>query len=124
MKNIPVEVRRGLVLAAVPLRGSPFDALVPRGSASLWDLPKGAVIGTSSLRRAAELRSVRSDLEVRNVRGNVGTRLAKLDAGEYHALVLAEEGLRRLGLEERVSQRLLPPTFLPAGGRGPRGGGP
>jgi hydroxymethylbilane synthase len=121
LKDVPVEGREGLVLAAVPPRGSPYDALVARGSASLWDLPRGAVIGTSSLRRAAELRAVRPDLRVRPIRGNVDTRLAKLDAGEYDALVLAEEGLRRLGLEDRVSQRLLPPSFLPAAGQGALG---
>lgn len=121
LKDVPVEVREGLVLAAIPSRGSPYDALVSRGSATLWDLPRGAVVGTSSLRRAAELRAVRPDLRVKPIRGNVDTRLAKLDAGEYDALILAEEGLRRLGLEGRVSQRLLPPSFLPAAGQGALG---
>ena len=122
LKDLPTGPVPGLALAAVPERASRWDALVlPGGAAgSLGDLPDGATVGTGSPRRRAQLLRVRPDLRFAEARGNVGTRLAKLDAGEFHALVLAEAGLDRLGLAGRVSCRL-DETVLPAVGQGALG---
>lgn len=121
LKDLPTEPVAGLVLVATPPRESVFDALVSKDYASLDDLPEGAVVGTGSLRRQAQLRYVRPDLELRDIRGNVDTRLAKLDAGEYAAVILAEAGLRRLGLEHRIRERLSSEVMLPAVGQGALG---
>jgi hydroxymethylbilane synthase len=118
LKDLPTDVVSGLVLAAVPPRESASDVLVSRGRETLEQLASGAVVGTGSLRRQALLRSARPDLCVIDVRGNVDTRLRKLDDGEFAALVLAEAGLRRLNLAERIAQVLSPPTMLPAVGQG------
>jgi hydroxymethylbilane synthase len=118
MKDLPTEPVAGLTLAAVPLRESVADAFVATKANSLEELAQGAVIGTGSLRRQAQLRHLRPDLRIVDVRGNVDTRLRKLDAGEFDALVLAEAGLRRLGAANRITQRLSPPTMLPAVGQG------
>ncbi len=118
LKDLPTDEAVGLCLAAVPERGPMGDVLVSRNGALLADLPQGAVVGTGSLRRGAQLRFVRPDLAIRDVRGNVDTRLRKLDAGQYDALVLAEAGLERLGLGGRVTQRLSPDILLPAVGQG------
>lgn len=121
LKDLPTEPVAGLMLAASPPRESPFDAFVSNDYGSLDELPERAIVGTGSLRRQAQLRHVRPDLELRDVRGNVDTRLAKLDAGEYAAIILAEAGLRRLGLSDRIRERLSPEVMLPAVGQGALG---
>jgi hydroxymethylbilane synthase len=128
LKDLPTEPVDGLVLAAVPARESPADVLVvrreDRGSGSensIAQLPRGARVGTGSLRRQAQLRHVRPDLQISDVRGNVDTRLRKLDDGEFDAIVLAEAGLRRLGLAERATNVLPFDVMLPAVGQGALG---
>lgn len=121
LKDLPTQQVAGLALAAVPERANPADALVARDAASLEALPHGARIGTGSLRRRAQLLAVRPDLEVRPIRGNVDTRLRKLDAGEFDAIVIAAAGLTRLGWEGRITDRLEPPRMLPAPGQGALG---
>src|SRR5580658_11197165 len=115
LKDLPTELPPGLVLAATPAREDPRDALVGR---RLTDLPAGAKLGTSSLRRAAQLRKVRPDLRIEPVRGNLDTRLRKLDAGQYDAIVLAAAGLKRLGWEDRIAEILSPDIICPAVGQG------
>jgi hydroxymethylbilane synthase len=120
LKDLPTDAVPGLTLAGVPERERRFDALIlPAGSsiAGLAALPCRARIGTGSLRRQAQLLHQRSDLELQNVRGNVETRIRKLDAGEYDAIVLAQAGLQRLGLADRISLELQPPVMLPAVGQ-------
>lgn len=121
LKDMPTAEVAGLVLGGVPRRASPFDALVGPPGTDLATLPEGAVVGTASVRRAAQLKLLRPDLEVRPARGNVDTRLRKLDAGEYHAIVLAAAGLERLGLAHRITAILAPPEFWPAVGQGALG---
>jgi hydroxymethylbilane synthase len=118
LKDLPTEPVDGLMLAAVPPRESAADVLVSTKAASLAELPPGARLGTGSLRRRAQLRHQRPDVQVEDVRGNVDTRLRKLDAGDFDAIVLAEAGLRRLGLENRISQVLPFEIMLPAVGQG------
>jgi hydroxymethylbilane synthase len=118
MKDMPAEIPDGLCIGAVPERESPMDALVSREGQSLSDLPPGARIGTSSLRRASQLRRVRPDLEIVPLRGNLDTRLRKLDEGQMAAIVLAAAGIRRLGLDQRITQLLEPAVMLPAVGQG------
>jgi hydroxymethylbilane synthase len=121
MKDVPAELAPGLRLAAVSTREDPADALCigpGAGAASLLDLPRGARVGTSSLRRQCQLLAVRPDLDIRMLRGNVPTRLARLDAGEYDAVVLAAAGLKRLGFGARITQTLSPDPCLPAVGQG------
>jgi len=115
LKDLPTELPAGLVLAATPEREDPRDALVGR---RLADLPAGAKLGTSSLRRAAQLRKVRPDLRIEPVRGNLDTRLRKLDDGQYDAIVLAAAGLKRLGWEDRIAEILPPDVVCPAVGQG------
>ena len=115
LKDLPTELPTGLVLAAVPRREDPRDALVGR---RLADLPAGARVGTSSLRRAAQLRKLRPDLQVESVRGNLDTRLRKLDEGQYDAILLAAAGLKRLGWAERIAEVLDPAVMCPAVGQG------
>jgi len=115
LKDMPTDLPAGLTLAAIPEREDPRDALV---GARLADLAQHARVGTSSLRRAAQLRSVRPDLEIENIRGNVDTRLRKLDEKQYDAIVLASAGLRRLGLENRIAELLDPGVMCPAVGQG------
>lgn len=117
-KDLPTKRPEGLVIAAVPLREDPRDALVTNSGHSLHDLPKDTVVGTSSPRREAQVREVRPDLEVRTIRGNVDTRIAKVDNGEYGATVLALAGLRRLGLEGRASHIFGYEEMLPAPAQG------
>ncbi|AEN72904.1 Porphobilinogen deaminase [Rhodothermus marinus SG0.5JP17-172] len=123
LKDLPTEMPEGLVVAAVPERAPPWDVFVahPDFAGRLEDLPTGAVVATSSLRRQAQLRAWRSDLQVVPVRGNVDTRLRKLEAEGWHGLILAEAGLQRLGLLERVRQRIAPEILLPAVGQGALG---
>jgi hydroxymethylbilane synthase len=126
LKDLPTVPVPGIQLAGVPLRASAWDALVmPSRSTQpqkeLRDLPRAARVGTGSLRRRAQILHVRPDLRFLEVRGNVDTRLRTLDEGSYDALVLAEAGLDRLGLADRVSARLMPPDVFPAVGQGALG---
>ena len=118
MKDVPAEMAEGLVLDAVLPRANPYDALVSRGGQMLADLPAGSRVGTSSLRRKSQLLALRPDLEVADLRGNVDTRLRKLDEGQYDAIILACAGLQRLGLGERITEALQPPDWLPASTQG------
>ncbi len=115
LKDLPTELPEGLVLAAVPAREDPRDAIVGR---RLGDLSRGAKVGTSSLRRAAQLRQARPDLAIESVRGNLDTRLRKLDEGRYDAIVLAAAGLKRLGWGDRIAELLKPDVMCPAVGQG------
>ena len=118
MKDVPASMTDGLVLDAVLPRANPFDALVSSNNRLLADLPAGSRIGTSSLRRKSQLLALRPDLLVTDLRGNVDTRLRKLDEGLYDAIILACAGLQRLGLEARISETLQPPDWLPASTQG------
>ncbi len=118
MKDVPVEFPQGLHLPVVCQREDPRDAFVSNHYPSLDDLPVGAKVGTSSLRRECQLRTSRPDLEVLPLRGNVNTRLAKLDADDYDAIILASAGLKRLGFEDRIRSALTPEQSLPAIGQG------
>jgi hydroxymethylbilane synthase len=121
MKDLPAELPPGFVLAATTSREDPRDAFVSQKYARLEEMPEGAVIGTSSLRRAAQVLERHRGLEVRLLRGNVETRIAKLDRGEYDAIVLAVAGLVRLGLGGRIRSRLEVDESLPAAGQGALG---
>ena len=118
MKDVPTELAPGLVIAAIPPREDPRDTLISRSGSTLQDLPRGARVGTSSLRRMALVRAQRGDLDVVALRGNVDTRLRKLDAGELDAVILAAAGLRRLGIARPDLALLEPAEFLPAIGQG------
>ena len=118
MKDVPVELPEGLHLPVILDREDPRDAFVSNNYASFDELPQGAKLGTSSLRRQCQLRERRPDLEVLDLRGNVNTRLAKLDAGNYDAIILAAAGLKRLGFEDRIREALAPEISLPAIGQG------
>jgi hydroxymethylbilane synthase len=118
MKDVPVEFPEGLHLAAILPREDPTDAFVSNRYASLSDLPSNARIGTSSLRRQCQIKELYPSAEILTLRGNVNTRLAKLDAGDYDAIILASAGLIRLGMGERITQRLDTKTSLPAIGQG------
>jgi hydroxymethylbilane synthase len=115
LKDMPTDLPAGLTLAAIPEREDPRDAMV---GARISALEKKARVGTSSLRRAAQLRTIRPDLEIENIRGNLETRLRKLDAGQYNAIMLASAGLRRLGWENRISELLEADVMCPAVGQG------
>lgn len=121
MKDVPMEFPEGLGLIAIGEREDPRDAFVSNTHASIDALPAGAVVGTSSLRRQCQLRHRRPDLVIKDLRGNVNTRLAKLDAGEYDALILASAGLKRLGFHARISSEIPPEFSLPAVGQGALG---
>ncbi len=121
LKDLPTDAVPELVLAAVPERGPNGDVLVSGKYADVGDLPAGAIVGTGSARRRAQLLHARPDLQLAEVRGNVDTRLRKLDAGEFDALVLAEAGLVRLGLADRIRQVLPKELMLPAVGQGALG---
>ncbi len=118
LKDVPMALDGPFVLAAVLERANPYDAFVSGAHADIASLPQGARVGTSSLRRRAQLKALRPDLDIVDLRGNVNTRLAKLDAGEYAAIVLACAGLERLGFGERIRVQLQPPSFLPAASQG------
>jgi hydroxymethylbilane synthase len=118
MKDVPMAFPPGLELGVICEREDPRDAFVSNNFASLAELPNGAVVGTSSLRRQCQLRASRPDLEIADLRGNVNTRLGKLDAGEYDAIILACAGLIRLGFEARISESMSVQQSLPAGGQG------
>lgn len=118
MKDVPVDFPDGLELAAILVREDPRDAFISDTCMALNELPDGARVGTSSLRRQCQLHNLRPDLELLDLRGNVNTRLAKLDAGNYDAIVLACAGLKRLGFTGRIRQELGPEVILPAIGQG------
>ena len=121
LKDVPMELPEGFSLACVMAREDPRDALVAPRHASLSDLPAGAVVGTSSLRRQVLLRALRPDLRIEPLRGNLDTRLRKLDEGQYAAIVLAAAGLVRLGLGARIRERFDTDQMLPAAGQGALG---
>ncbi len=121
VKDLSVIPCEGLELAAISLRADPRDAFISNNFGSLQDLPRGAVVGTTSPRRQCQILAMRPDLEVKPLRGNVGTRLEYLDKGNYQAIILACAGLKRLGLESRIRQVLDPDEFLPAIGQGALG---
>ena len=121
MKDVPMVMPEGFVLAAISARENPRDAFVSNKFAALSALPAGAVVGTSSLRREAMLRSRFPHLEIKSLRGNLGTRLRKLDEGQYDAIILAAAGLIRLGLGDRIKAFLTPEESLPAPGQGALG---
>ena len=118
MKDVPMEFPNGLSLAVICEREDPRDAFVSNNWEALEDLPLGSTLGTSSLRRACQLQELRPDLIIRFLRGNVNTRLEKLDNGKYDAIILASAGLIRLGMQERISEYLDISICLPAGGQG------
>ena len=117
-KDVPMELDAEFAIGAVLERADAADAFISNDHARLDELPEGARVGTSSLRRQAQLRALRPDLRLLDLRGNVNTRLAKLDAGEYDAIILACAGLERLGLGARIRTRLTPPQWLPAVAQG------
>ncbi|MFC0179109.1 hydroxymethylbilane synthase [Thorsellia kenyensis] len=118
MKDVPAEFPEGLILSTICERDNPYDAFVSNRYDSLISLPNGCIVGTSSLRRQAQIKRVRPDLIIKDLRGNVGTRLSKLDANEYDAIILATAGLKRLGLESRIKEVIKPSLCLPAVGQG------
>jgi hydroxymethylbilane synthase len=118
MKDVPAELPTGLEIGAILHREDPHDAFVSNNYSTLDELPKGAVVGTSSLRRQCQLLEKRPDLQIKSLRGNVNTRLQKLDDGEYDAIILAAAGLIRLGFEARIKSALPADTMLPAIGQG------
>lgn len=118
MKDVPVELPTELTLSVIMRGEEPYDAFVSNHYPNLAALPTGAIVGTSSLRRQCQLLAHRPDLQIRTLRGNVGTRLSKLDNGDYDAIILAAAGLKRLGLAERIGEALKPDIMLPAIGQG------
>jgi hydroxymethylbilane synthase len=118
MKDVPADMPGGFCIAALLERANHADALVTTNNAQLDDLPQGALVGSSSLRRQAQLRMMRPDLRIEPLRGNVNTRLSKLENGDYDAIILAAAGLERLGLTEHISQQFEPSQMLPAAAQG------
>ncbi len=118
MKDVPVHLPLGLHLSTICIREDPRDAFVSKRFSTLDDLPNGACVGTSSLRRQCQLRRTRPDLVIEDLRGNVGSRLDKLDRGVYDAIILASAGLLRLGLKDRIAQYIPTNVMLPAVGQG------
>ena len=118
MKDVPAEMPEGFMLAAVLERANPFDGLVSSKATSLMSLPDGARVGSSSLRRQAQLLALRPDVSVEPLRGNVNTRLAKLDAGNFDAILLACAGLERLGMSDRIAAQIGPDQMMPAAAQG------
>ncbi len=118
MKDVPMEFPEGLGLEVICQREDPRDAFVSNTYHSLSDLPQGALVGTSSLRRQCQLKAKRPDLKIKDLRGNLGTRLGKLDDGQYDAIILATAGLVRLKMPERIAEKISSHTILPAGGQG------
>jgi hydroxymethylbilane synthase len=121
MKDVPTELPSGLHLKAISRREDPRDALISRDGTRLLDLPKGARIGTSSLRRKAQLLDVRPDFELMDLRGNLDTRIRKLEEGQYDCIILAVAGIKRLGWEDKITEYLEPELMLPAIGQGALG---
>lgn len=121
MKDVPVDLPRGLEIVAILRREDPRDVFVSRAYAAIDELPSAASVGTSSLRRRTQLLAYRPDLQLLDIRGNIGTRLGKLDAGDFDGLVLAASGVKRLGLSEQISEYLATDVILPAVGQGALG---
>lgn len=117
-KDMPAEFPAGLSLAAICTRDNPFDALVSQHYSSLDELPQHAVVGTGSLRRQSQLLAYRPDLDIKPLRGNINTRLSKLESGEYHAIILAAAGLERMGFNHAIKEQLPATIMLPACGQG------
>ncbi len=118
MKDVPMEFPDGLGLSIICKREDPRDAFVSNTFSHIDDLSYGAKVGTCSLRRQCQLKAKRPDIQILDLRGNVGTRLSKLDGGQYDAIILASAGLKRLGLSERIAHEIEPSWMLPAGGQG------
>lgn len=118
MKDVPVEFPQGLALHTICEREDPRDAFVSNNFANLNELPQGAIVGTSSLRRQCQIKALRPDLDIRDLRGNVNTRLGKLDDGQYDAIILAAAGLIRLKMSKRIADYIEPEVSLPANGQG------
>ncbi len=118
LKDVPMQLPEGLTLGVYCKRASPTDAFVSNTYNSIDELPQGAVVGTASLRRQCQIKAYRPDLQIKTLRGNVGTRLGKLDAGDYDAIILATSGLQRIELDERIRSELDIDTCLPAVGQG------
>ena len=118
LKDVPAQLQPEFTITAITKRADPFDAFISNKYQSFEELPQGAVIGTSSLRRRAQLLAIRPDLQIENLRGNVDTRLRKLDEGTFDAIILAAAGLKRLGYESRITEILQPSIMLPAVGQG------
>ena len=121
MKDVPVMLPEGLGLQAICTRQNPYDALVTHTHTSLGSLPLNAIIGTTSLRRQSQLLAIRPDLHIKALRGNVQTRMSKLESGEYDAIILAAAGLERLGMQEMITEILSTDIMLPACGQGALG---
>jgi len=118
MKDMPGDLPKGLIIGAIPKRENPFDVLISKNKDLLSDYKKGSKIGTSSLRRASQLKHIRPDLNIESIRGNLDTRIKKLKAGDYDAIVLAAAGLRRLGQSNEITEYLDETIMLPAVGQG------
>lgn len=121
LKDVPMELPKGFALAAIMIREDPLDAFISNDYASLDELPAGAIVGTSSLRREAQIRANYPHLKIQPLRGNLDTRLGKLDRGEYAAIILAAAGLKRLGMSERIKSVMTSEMSLPAAGQGALG---
>ncbi|QPJ65919.1 MAG: hydroxymethylbilane synthase [Candidatus Nitrohelix vancouverensis] len=118
MKDVPMKLPYELSIGAITERESPFDALISTSGQTLDTLPKGSRIGTSSLRRSSQLLAYRPDFEIKQLRGNINTRLAKLEAGEFDAIILAAAGLHRMGWNDKITELISPDVILPAMGQG------
>lgn len=118
MKDMPAEIPEGLCIAAIPERENPLDVLVSKNGLKINELPKGAKIGTSSLRRMSQISAIRPDFEIVSLRGNLDTRIKKLEAGEFDAIILAAAGVHRLGLSSKITQYIDSEIMLPASGQG------
>ena len=118
VKDVPATIHKDLVIASIPQRDSVIDVLISKSKKKLNELPQGSIIGTSSLRRAIQIISLRNDFKVIPLRGNIDSRIEKALKGEYDAIILAEAGLKRLGKEQYISERFDPKKFLPAAGQG------
>ena len=118
MKDLPYELPSGLTIASILKRENPQDVLISRNNISFINLPKNSIVGTSSLRRQVQLQKIRSDLQYKPIRGNVGTRLDKLESGEFDALILAAAGLNRLGLSHKITEYFDEESVIPAVGQG------
>ncbi len=118
MKDMPGDLPKGLIIGAIPKRENPFDVLISKDNSMLADYKKGATIGTSSLRRASQIKHIRPDVTIESIRGNLDTRIKKLKAGDYDAIVLAAAGLRRLGQANEITQYLDESIMIPAVGQG------
>ena len=118
MKDMPGVLPCGLIIGAIPERENPFDVLISKDNSLLTDYKKGAKIGTSSLRRASQIKHIRPDVEIESIRGNLDTRIKKLKAGDYDAIVLAAAGLRRLGQDSEITEYLDETIMIPAVGQG------